>query len=133
MGGIVASRFMASLSCGNLLTGPGWTNNAPHILLSRGLWKSRNGELMRRISSLRNIRDTGTRKARERVVRGVDDLQQLFKRRMQDGSIAQCECGDPNCPTYILQGDVGTDLHHASTAILQRVRALMPNIDSRVA
>ena len=110
MGGIVALIFMANLSCGNLLTGHGWTNNASHILLSRGLWKLRNGELIRRISSLRNIRDIGTRKAREWVVRGVDALQQLFKRRRQAGSIAHRECGDPDCPTDILQGDVGTDL-----------------------
>lgn len=100
--------------------------------LSTGLWKSRDSELIRRIPSLRDIRDTGTRKALEGIVRKLDDLRQLFKRRMQDGSIEHCQCGDPNCPTFILHGDVGAELDQARTIILERVRAVIPNFDIRV-
>lgn len=100
--------------------------------LSTGVWKTRDGVEIRRLPSLRDIRDVSKRRQLERIVRDLDSLRRLFKRHLEQGSIRPCQCGVPGCPTFMLDEGVGDGLDRARAAILDRARAVIPAFDIRM-
>lgn len=100
--------------------------------LNTGIWKDRDGVEIRRIPSLRDIRDVKVRAGLERIVRQLDLLRRRFKRGLDEGAIRHCDCGDPACPTFMLAGKVGDELDDLRAAILDEARRWIPGFSVRV-
>jgi hypothetical protein len=94
--------------------------------LSTGIWKTRDGTEIRRLPSLHHIKDKDVRKGVMRTVRQVDELRRIFVRRLRDGSITHCNCGDANCPTFMLQPGVSVQLDAARSRALETFRLVYP-------
>lgn len=94
--------------------------------LSTGIWKTRDGTEIRRLPSLHHIKDKDVRKGVMRTVRQVDELRRIFVRRLRDGSITHCNCGDANCPTFMLQPGVSVQFDAARSRALETFRLVYP-------
>ncbi len=68
--------------------------------LNTGIWRTREGDEIRRIPSIHNLRDRGVRTTLEKIVRHVDDLRRIFVTGLREGEIRPCGCGVPDCPTF---------------------------------
>lgn len=95
--------------------------------LNTGVWRTRDGIEIRRIPSIHNIRDVSIRAELSRISRGLDELRCLFKRRLDEGSIRHCGCGQANCPVFTIKPRVAVELDDARTRVLHQMRRLMPH------
>lgn len=86
--------------------------------LNTGVWRTRDGVEIRRIPSVHNLRDQGTRRVLEKVVRQVDDLRRVFVSRLKEGEIKHCECGQSDCSMYVLTSRVADELDEARRKVL---------------
>lgn len=86
--------------------------------LNTGVWRTRNGDEIRRIPSIHHLRDTRIRSVLEQVVRQVDALRRIFVVRLREGAIERCGCSQPDCPTYTLPHRVADELDEARRKIL---------------
>lgn len=86
--------------------------------LNTGVWRTREGDEIRRIPSIHHLRDQRTRAVLERIVLQVDELRRIFVTRLREGKINHCECGQPDCPTYMLTHRVASELDQARRKIL---------------
>ena len=100
--------------------------------LNTGIWQTREGAEIRRIPSLHNIRDARIRAGLGKVVRELDEIRRTFKRHLADGSIKHCPCGDPNCPTFVVDSRAAHDLDRVRFNALDSFRQLMPSFDVRL-
>ncbi|MGS1108168.1 hypothetical protein ACVCNH_18080 [Achromobacter anxifer] len=92
--------------------------------LNTGVWRTREGDEIRRIPSIHHLRDQHTRAVLERVVRQVDELRRIFVTRLREGKINHCGCGQPDCPTYILTCHVADELDEARRKLLTTFRSV---------
>ncbi|MBX8588600.1 hypothetical protein K5D56_04330 [Pseudomonas cichorii] len=92
--------------------------------LNTGVWRTRNGDEIRRIPSVHNLRDSGIRATLEKVVRHVDDLRRIFVTGLRGGEIKPCGCGVPDCPTFILSQRSADQLDAARRKILTMFRSV---------
>lgn len=97
--------------------------------LNTGVWRTREGAEIRRIPSIHHIRDQRVRKVLTQVVRHVDDLRRIFVSRLREGEIRHCQCGQPNCPTYMLGPHVAGELDDARNRILATFRSVHAPFD----
>jgi hypothetical protein len=97
--------------------------------LNTGLWRTRDGMEIRRIPSIHHLRDARLRSVLATVVRQVDELRRIFITRLRDGDIRHCECGQPDCPTYMLTHRVADELDNARDSILETFRSVYPQFD----
>jgi hypothetical protein len=86
--------------------------------LNTGLGRTRDGHEIRRIASLHHVRDATRRDHLSNASQALDDLRRLFKRRLDEGSIRHCQCGDKDCPTFTMDAKVGQELDSARDAAL---------------
>ncbi|WP_321942202.1 hypothetical protein [Paraburkholderia tropica] len=92
--------------------------------LNTGVWRTREGDEIRRIPSIHHIRDARIRSVLEQVVRQVDALRRIFVTRLREGEIRPCGCGQQNCPTYMLTHRVADELDNARRKILTTFRSV---------
>ncbi|KQK61103.1 hypothetical protein AOX61_10500 [Pseudomonas aeruginosa] len=92
--------------------------------LNTGIWRTREGDEIRRIPSIHHLRDQRIRAVLEKVVRQVDELRRIFVARLKEGEIQHCGCGNPDCPTYILTHRVASELDEARRKILTTFRSV---------
>ncbi|WP_175824504.1 hypothetical protein [Burkholderia cepacia] len=92
--------------------------------LNTGIWRTREGDEIKRIPSIHHLRDPHTRTALEKVVRQVDGLRRIFVGGLRDGTIRHCGCGQPDCPTYTLEHHVAEELDDAREKILTTFRSV---------
>jgi len=92
--------------------------------LNTGIWRTREGDDIRRIPSIHHLRDQRIRAVLEKVVRQVDELRRIFVARLKEGEIQHCGCGNPDCPTYILTHRVASELDEARRKILTTFRSV---------
>jgi hypothetical protein len=92
--------------------------------LSTGVWRTRDGDEIRRIPSVHNLRDMKIRATLEKVVRHVDDLRRIFLTGLRKGEIRPCGCGDPNCPTFVLSPSIADQLDAARRKMLTMFRSV---------
>ena len=92
--------------------------------LNTGVWRTREGDDIRRIPSIHHLRDPHTRAALEKVVRQVDALRRIFVGGLRTGTIRPCGCGQPDCPTYMLEHHVAEELDDAREKILTTFRSV---------
>lgn len=86
--------------------------------LNTGVWRTRDGDEIRRIPSVHHLRDRRTRAVLEKVIRQVDELRRVFVARLKEGEIKHCGCGRPDCPTYMLTHRVVDELDAARRKVL---------------
>jgi len=86
--------------------------------LNTGVWRTREGDEIRRIPSIHHLRDQRIRTVLEKVVRQVDELRRIFVTRLKEGEIKHCGCGRPDCPTYMLTHRVADELDEARRKVL---------------
>ncbi|MFT9637504.1 hypothetical protein ACMZ49_09345 [Alcaligenes phenolicus] len=92
--------------------------------LNTGVWRTREGDEIRRIPSIHHIRDARIRSVLEQVVRQVDALRRIFVTRLREGEIRPCGCGQKNCPTYMLTHRVADELDKARRKILTTFKSV---------
>lgn len=86
--------------------------------LNTGVWRTRDGDEIRRIPSVHHLRDQRIRAVLEKVVRQVDELRRVFVTRLKEGEIQHCGCGRSDCPTYMLSHRVADELDEARRKVL---------------
>ncbi|WP_333984880.1 hypothetical protein [Burkholderia orbicola] len=91
-----------------------------------GVWRTRDGDEIRRIPSIHHLRDQRTRAVLEKVVRQVDGLRRIFVTRLKEGEIRHCGCGQPDCPTYMLTNRVADELDEARRKVLATFQSVYP-------
>lgn len=92
--------------------------------LNTGVWRTRNGDEIRRIPSVHNLKDRGIRTTLEKVVRHVDDLRRIFVAGLRAGEIKPCGCGEPDCPTFELSKRSADQLDAARYKVLTMFRSV---------
>ncbi|MBB4097463.1 hypothetical protein [Sphingomonas kyeonggiensis] len=100
--------------------------------LNTGVWRTREGDVIRRLPSWRDVGDPAIRKQLEGVVFALDALRRLFKKRMQEGAIRHCDCEDASCPTFFLDMGVGDELDAIRHDILDAAHRLIPGFAVRI-
>lgn len=83
-----------------------------------GIWRTREGTEIRRIPSVHHIKDKGVRKVLAQVVGQVDELRRIFVAGVRSGEIRHCQCGQPDCPTYVLSSRVAGEMDRARERVL---------------
>lgn len=78
--------------------------------LNTGVWQTREGAEIRRIPSLHHLRDPRARAGVAKAVRHVDELRRAFVARLRDGGVRPCDCGQANCPTFMIEPGVAAEL-----------------------
>lgn len=86
--------------------------------LSTGMWRTREGDEIRRIPSVHHLQDRNNRSAIQKVVRQVDELRRIFVTRLREGEIKHCTCGEPQCPTYMMTPEVAKELEKTRRKVL---------------
>jgi hypothetical protein len=95
--------------------------------LNTGVWHTREGAEIRRIPSVHHLADPKLRTAVARVVRELDEVRRLFKRRLSEGRIRHCGCGDQNCPTFMVDPAIASELDQARAMALRSFRSILPS------
>lgn len=97
--------------------------------LNTGVWRTREGDEIRRIPSIHHLRDQRIRAMLEKVVRQVDELRRIFVTRLREEEIRPCGCGQLDCPTYMLSHRVADELDEARRKILATFRSVYASFD----
>lgn len=92
--------------------------------LNTGVWRTREGDEIRRIPSIHHLQDQRTQTVLAQVVRQVDELRRIFVTRLKEGEIRHCGCGQADCPTYMLTNRVADELDEARRKILTTFRSV---------
>lgn len=95
--------------------------------LNTGVWRTRHGADIRRIPSIHQIRDSTLASKLGRISRGLDELRRFFKQGLVDGSIRPCGCGNPDCPTFLIDQDMVRRLNAARQQLLAQLHELRPS------
>jgi len=101
--------------------------------LSTGIWRTREGDEIRRIPSVHHLRDITTRSVMEKVIREVDALRRLFVARVREGEIRPCQCQNPDCSTYAFSPEAAVELNEARSKILTTFRSVYARFSVSVA
>ncbi|WP_321801279.1 hypothetical protein [Burkholderia sp. BCC1988] len=97
--------------------------------LNTGVWRTRQGDEIRRIPSIHHLRDQRIRAVLKKIGRQVDELRRVFVTRLREGEIKHCGCGQPDCPTYMLSHRVADELDGARRKILTTFRSVYTSFD----
>jgi hypothetical protein len=97
--------------------------------LNTGVWRTRNGDEIRRIPSINHLRDKHIKAVLAKVVRQVDELRRIFVKRLKDGTIKHCGCGQPDCSTYIISTNVADELDEARRKVLASFQSVHAAFD----
>lgn len=78
--------------------------------LNTGVWRTREGETIRRIPSLHHLRDPKIKANVRKASELVDKLRRVFVAGLRERTIRPCGCGNQSCPTFMLDPDVAESL-----------------------
>jgi hypothetical protein len=94
--------------------------------LNTGLWRTRNGEEIRRIPSRHNLRSSSARAVLGKAVEQLDITRAIFKARLADGSVSHCSCTDADCPVFNVTPAAARELDDARSEVLRLFGSLVP-------
>lgn len=97
--------------------------------LNTGLWRTREGETIRRIPSLHHLRDLNIKAKVKKTSELIDKLRRVFVAGLRDGTIRPCGCGNPSCPTLMLDRGVAENLDDIRTQALAAFRGAYDSFD----
>lgn len=78
--------------------------------LNTGVWRTREGETIRRIPSLHHLRNPQVKAKVRKASELVDKLRRTFIAGLRDKTIRPCGCGNPSCPTFMIDRTVAASL-----------------------
>jgi len=100
--------------------------------LNTGIWRTREGDTIRRIPSLHNLRDPKTKADVVQAAQLVDQLRRVFVAGLRDKSIRPCGCGQPDCPTFMVDKGAADALDETRNMALAAFRSALPSFDVRL-
>ncbi|HZQ38609.1 MAG TPA: hypothetical protein VFD32_21975 [Dehalococcoidia bacterium] len=101
--------------------------------LNTGVHRLRDGTEIRRIPSRHEVSDAALRQKLAGLEQDVARLRGTYDQFVRTGEIRQCPCGDANCPVFFASLVAGRRMDAERAAILDRVRALNPEFQVRLA
>lgn len=100
--------------------------------LNTGIWRTREGDTVRRIPSLHHLRDPQIKAGIVKVAQLIDQIRRTFVAGLRDKSIRPCGCGNPDCPIFMLDPSVARKLDSSRMEALDSFRAVYHPFDVRV-
>ncbi len=101
--------------------------------INTGVWRTREGEEIRRIPSLHHLRDPQTKASVLRAVQLVDQLRRTFVSGLRSGTIRPCGCHQADCPVFMLEDDTAKELDNTRTRALEVFRSAYGPFEVRIA
>jgi hypothetical protein len=99
--------------------------------LNTGIWRTREGNEIRRIPSLHHLRDPRAKAKVSHAVQLVDNLRRQFVSGLRSGRIKPRGCGNSDCPVFLLQSGVATELDHIRSQALDAFRGAHASFNQR--
>jgi hypothetical protein len=97
--------------------------------LNTGIWRTREGDEIRRIPSWHHVRDPRMQGHVREAVKHVDELRRVFVGGLRDGSIRPCSCGKSHCHMFMLNDGVSRKLDHVRMRALAAFRSAHGGFD----
>ncbi|WP_246684911.1 hypothetical protein [Mesorhizobium sp. B2-7-1] len=94
--------------------------------LNTGLWRTREGEDIRRIPSVHHLRNPVAKRHVTRAIQLVDELRRTFVSGLRDGTIKPCGCGNPSCTIFMVEPSMGERLDRIRSDALQTFHSAWP-------
>jgi hypothetical protein len=101
--------------------------------LGTGIWKARDGQVIGRIASRHQLRDTALSNQIQTVEMGLARLRAKFDEFLKTGAIRPCGCNQPTCPVYIMSPNGAYDMDQLRGDVLRQFRNAYPAFDGRSA
>jgi hypothetical protein len=97
--------------------------------LNTGVWRTREGDEIRRIPTIHHLRDANTKSQVTRAVSLVDKLRRTFSTGLRDGRIKPCACGQSDCPVFMIDLAMAGELDEIRHEVLAAFRRVQPSFD----
>ncbi|MER9708471.1 hypothetical protein NKJ10_30685 [Mesorhizobium sp. M0204] len=101
--------------------------------LNTGIWRTREGDEIRRIPSLHHLRDQRVKASVSRAVQLIDQLRRTFVSGLRDKSIRLCACGSSDCTTFNVERAAGIKLDKIRSEALGAFRDAYPGFRVEIA
>ena len=101
--------------------------------LGTGVWKARDGQVLGRIPSRHQLRDTTLGQQIQEVEMALAKLRAKFDDFLKQGVIRPCGCQQPDCPTYFMTPHAAHELDRLRSDVLRRFHDAYPAFDGRAA
>lgn len=93
--------------------------------INTGIWRDREGCIIDRVPSIASISDRQVVNELKACVTSLNKLRMVFDRGLRDKGIRPCDCGQADCPTFmidhayceLLETERSTAISHAETAL----------------
>lgn len=100
--------------------------------INTGIWRTREGDDIRRIPSVHHLRDPYTKANVLKAVQLIDKLRQTFVDGLRARSIRPCPCGMPDCPTFMLDDGIAERMDKIRMEALNAFRTAYPSFHVRL-
>jgi hypothetical protein len=97
--------------------------------LNTGVWRTREGEQIRRIPSIHHLRDAKIRSQVSRAAQLVDKLRRTFLSGLRDGRVRACACGQSDCPVFMIDSAMAHELDRIRHDMLSAFQRAHPGFD----
>jgi hypothetical protein len=74
--------------------------------INTGIWRTREGETIRRIPSVHHLRDPKVKAKVKDAIDLVDQLRRILASGLRDGKIKRCGCDNQDCPVFTIEGEI---------------------------
>jgi hypothetical protein len=101
-------------------------------VLNTGIYRLRDGTVIRRIPTRHNIQDNETKKVLSRVTDKLIELRSRFDQFISTKEIKPCKCDVPDCPVYESSPSASTAMDQMRKQILDLFRTIYPKLDVTV-
>ncbi|RUZ96984.1 hypothetical protein [Mesorhizobium sp. M7A.F.Ca.US.001.02.1.1] len=94
--------------------------------LNTGIWRTREGDEIRRIPSLHHLRDQQIKANVSRSAQLIDQLRRTFVSGLRDKRIRPCACGSDTCTIFFADPAAGVELDRIRSEALSAFREAYP-------
>lgn len=101
-------------------------------ILNTGVHRLRDGTIVRRILSRHSLKDERIKLAFSRITDKLIDLRTSLNGFISSKDVKHCECGDPDCPVYLMSDIACSSLDAQREYIFSILREAVPEIRLRV-
>lgn len=96
-------------------------------VLNTGIWQTRQGIVIRRLPMINDIVDKQKKTALKSTLKALVSLQTTFDEMLRKGQITHCNCGDKDCPTYLMRFDAARSLTAERDHVIDSFRIAYPS------
>jgi len=98
--------------------------------LNTGIYRNRDGVIIARIPARFDFPTPAVRETLAQAVRRLNDLRAAFAEGQKLGTIRSCGCGNPNCPTFMVDAETCRHLDALRRRVLKKAAAVVPGLDA---